>query len=450
VNDFSRLDAGAAHLEQVSFSLATLVDELCRHLAARAEKKGLGLRWFVDLDVPVALSGDPKRLRQVLATLLGSAVRFTERGEVRLDVRVESGSDQGIVLRFTVIDSGIGLQPDACAQLFDAFSPAPPVPGRARDGADLGLAIARQVVRLMGGDIHVHSAPGAGTTFWFTARFSAAGVENGLVPAIEASALPPPARPLRILIAEDNPLNQVVLTEQLNQLGHTSVCVENGRDALATLDGTAWDAVLLDCQMPVMDGFQTVAAIRRKEAEAAPGAGRRIWVVAVTAHTLDGERDACIDAGMDDFLSKPFHVQRLAEIIARIPPLPHDTGDLPPASIDVSQLGTLAKSKAASGENLLDRMVNLFTESGPPLLDDMDQALRQDDLPAAMRAVHKLAGGCGYFGAEILFSLCTEFQRLGPMGEQSTVRALAPRIRQEYARVELALQCNRRTKKAEV
>jgi len=252
--------------------------------------------------------------------LLGNAVKFTEAGEIRLDVRVEeegAGPEGGIVLRFTVMDSGIGLQADACARIFDAFAQADPSTTRKYGGTGLGLAISRQIVRLMDGDIHVHSTPGEGATFWFTARFEVGGGGGMARQAEEAAAVAPAARPLRILVAEDNTINQLVLSEQLNKLGHTCMTVQNGVEALEALEKCAWDAVLMDCQMPVMDGYETVEAIRRAE-EAEEGSGHT-WVVAVTANALDGEREACLRAGMDDFLSKPFQVQQLAQVIARIP-----------------------------------------------------------------------------------------------------------------------------------
>jgi len=440
--DFSRLDAEAVRLEKIYFMPRGLVEEVATLMSVRAEEKGVGLRWHVADDVPECLSGDPDRLRQILTNLLGNAVKFTEEGEIRLDVRAEeepTGAEGGIVLRFTVMDTGIGLQADACTRIFDAFAQADPSTTRRYGGTGLGLAISRQIVRLMGGDIHVHSTPGEGATFWFTARFGTecSGIEGGVEAEPAAQMEKAAGRPLRILIAEDNEINQLVLSEQLNKLGHACTTVRNGMEALEALENTTWDAVLMDCQMPVMDGYEAVEAIRRAE-QAEPGGGRT-WVVGVTANAMDGEREACLRAGMDDFLSKPFQVRDLARVIARIPAPEGETGGAGPA-IDVSLLGTLAKAKASNGENLLVRMVNLFTESGPVMLDEMDRALREDDFDTAMRCAHKMAGGCGYFGAQELYRLCTDMERVGRGGEYGMVRTLAPLIRQEYARVEVALE----------
>jgi len=240
---------------------------------------------------------------------------------------------------------------------------------------------------------------------------------------------------MRFLIADDEAINRIVLGERLSQLGHVHIAVNNGRDALAALGDSPWDALLLDCHMPVMDGFETVATIRRNEA----GGPRRTWVVAVTASGIDGEREACLSAGMDDFLLKPIQAAQLVEVIARIPA--HDETTGPP--VDQARIDGLAGSTSRSGENLLARMVKLFTESGPEMLDEMDCALREGNYPVAVAAVHKLAGGCSYFGAEVLYSRCMDFERLGRAGDHHGLRNLGPILRQEYSRVESALRADR-------
>jgi len=408
-------------------------------MSVRAEEKGVAVRWHVDEETPDCVMGDSDRLRQVLMNLMGNAVKFTEKGEIRLDVRVEEvakSPEAGALLRFTVMDSGIGLEPEACARIFNAFAQADASTTRKYGGTGLGLAIARQIVRLMGGEIYVHSMPGEGSTFWFTARLGldCAGTPTE-APKEEAA---PAGRALRILVAEDNPINQLVVTEQLNKLGHTCKAVRNGVEALEALENTEWDAVLMDCQMPVMDGYETVEAIRRAEEAEKDSGGRRTWVVAVTATAMEGQRELCLQAGMDDFLSKPFHVQDLAQVVARIPTREGATVAARPA-IDMTQLETMANAKASNGENLLARMIKLFTESGPGMLQQMETALREDDFETAIRCAHKLAGGCGYFGADELYRLCTEVERVGRAGDYTALRTLAPLIYQEYARVEVAL-----------
>jgi CheY-like chemotaxis protein/HPt (histidine-containing phosphotransfer) domain-containing protein len=238
---------------------------------------------------------------------------------------------------------------------------------------------------------------------------------------------------LRFLIAEDNVVNQLVLAEQLTSLGHTSFTVSNGREALAAIESsTSWDAILLDCQMPVMDGYETIAAIRQREAAGAP----RLWTVAVTANALAGEREACLRAGMDDFLSKPFNIRQLAQIIARIPT---PAGNPPRGIVDDSRLDALANSTTPGGENYLDKMARLFTESGREMLDQMEAALHADDIPAIGRLAHKLGGGCTYVGATGLRTLCADAQRLARLDDHPGIHALVPLIRQEFNLIEQAL-----------
>ncbi len=256
------------------------------------------------------------------------------------------------------------------------------------------------------------------------------------MPSAQHPAASTPGRVLRLLVAEDEIINQIVLGERLAQLGHSFVTVTNGRDALEALKGSEWDALLLDCHMPVMDGFETVATLRRLESDGAA----RTWVVAVTASAIEGEREACLRAGMDDFLLKPCEIGQLAQVIARIPA--RGQGVAPPA-VDAALLTGLSTAKSRSGENLLNRMVALFIESGPVMLDQLDKGVREGDFAGAVAAAHKLAGGCSYFGADKLYVLCMEFEQLGRDNDHAAMHPLAPRIRQEYARVEQALKEHR-------
>ena len=402
----------------IPFSLAVLIEEISTPIAARARGKGVEFRSFIARDVPATILGDRASLRLVLETLLNNAVRFTEKGEVRIDIRTDAERGQspesGPILRFTVMDTGIGINRKACAHAFEGD----------------GLASSRRAVQLMGSDLRVHSASGEGATFWFTLPFGPAGTSATPEPLAPA---PTDTRPLRILVAEDNEVNQLILAEQLSTMGHASLTVTNGREVMEEIERSVWDAILLDCQMPVMDGYETIAAIRSREAAGAP----RTWTVAITAAD-GGEREACLKAGMDDFLSKPFHFRDLAQILARIPP----RADMPHDPVIASKLADLRKSRSSSGGNLLDRMVQLFTESGPQILADMDRALAAGDFSAAVQAAHKLGGGCIYFGADDLRALCSEAERLGRADDHAGVRAIALRIREEYERVETALRRN--------
>ena len=435
VLDFSKLEATAVHLEHLSFRLPVVVEEMVTLMSLRAQEKGLHLRWSIAPNVPDVICGDAVRLRQVLGNLLGNAIKFTEAGSVHVEIGFESGDEKEIVLCFTVADTGIGLSPGACDRIFGAFAQADPSTTRKFGGTGLGLAISRQLVELMGGRMQVESKPGEGSVFSFTARFGRAD-SIPAAPPLAPAPIHAATRLLRLLVAEDNAVNQLVLTEQLSRLGHSCMTVDNGREALEELAVAAYDAVLIDCQMPVMDGYETVAEMRRQ--------GLDTWVVAITADALPGHRQKCESLGMNDFLLKPFLAEELAAMLLRVPlrepakPARPDLRQISP--LDDARLADLAASKTAQGESLLHKMIEIFLASTPGVLDEIDLALNAGDPVGTARAAHKLAGGCGYFGAERLRGLCAETERLGRDRQLDPLWRLATEIRSEYEKVEAALK----------
>jgi PAS domain S-box-containing protein len=310
VLDFSKIEAGKLTLETLPFGLRRLVDDTLRSFAPTCREKGLTLGGDVDADVPDGLAGDPDRLRQVLVNLVGNAVKFTPEGAVRVTITRVATDDAGVVLRFAVADTGIGIAADQIDRVFAAFTQADDTTTRRFGGTGLGLAITRQLVGLMGGEVGVESTPGRGSTFHFTVRFGLADAAAASAPA----ALPAPVvRPLRVLLAEDNPVNQQVALRVLEKRGHTVVVAADGRAAVARACEAAFDLVLMDMQMPEMDGLEATAAIRAAEA----GSGRRTPIVAMTANALEGDRERCLAAGMDDYLAKPIDFAALDRVLAR-------------------------------------------------------------------------------------------------------------------------------------
>jgi CheY-like chemotaxis protein len=275
-------------------------------MAASALRKGLTLSWTVDDDVPAAVEGDPVRLRQVLLNLTGNAIKFTSEGGVALSVRRESAG--GLELRFSVADSGIGVPEEKRQAIFEPFRQADNSVTRRYGGTGLGLAISARLVEMMGGRIWLESEPGRGSTFSFTARFEPAGKhepESGPpVPRVPAGA----ARPLRILLAEDNRINQMVAVRALRRAGHEVVLAENGRDAVEACCGSEFDVVLMDVQMPDMDGLEATREIRSR--------GNRTAIMALTACAMKGDRERCLDAGMDGYFTKPVQIPELLEWLA--------------------------------------------------------------------------------------------------------------------------------------
>ncbi len=314
--DLSKIEAGRMELMEDVFDPRELVEGTLSPLALAAEDKGLTLMHAVDADIPRHLRGDPVRLRQILANLVSNAVKFTHKGRVLVNVeRVGDGLPTGEVrLLFSVSDTGIGIPEDKLAHIFESFSQAEDATHARYGGTGLGLAISRRLVQMMGGDIHVESEPGKGSRFSFS--FVARKAEERRKAARPAKApVRSETRPMRILLAEDNEINRILAQELLHELGHAVTAVENGRLALEALGRERYDLVLMDVQMPEMDGLEAVRSIREGRP---PGVDPALPVVALTAYALEGDRERFLAAGMDDYLSKPIREQDLGRILARL------------------------------------------------------------------------------------------------------------------------------------
>ncbi len=316
--DLSKIEAGRTELERRVFDLRALLSEVLKASAYKAREKGLDVKEYLDPDLPQALSGDSARLRQVVSNLVNNAIKFTERGWVEVRVSLEDRDEDQVLVRFSVSDSGIGIEPDKIEEIFDPFAQADASTTRKYGGTGLGLAICRHLVRMMGGEIQVESQPGRGSTFSFTARLDLAPAPDQ-PPAIlelEPDARPQPPRdsPLpaaRILLAEDNPVNQKLALAFLAKRGYQVEVVENGRQALEALEKEEFDLVLMDVQMPELDGLQATRIIRERES----GGGRHLPIVAMTAHAMKGDQERFLAAGMDAYVAKPIKPQVLYDTI---------------------------------------------------------------------------------------------------------------------------------------
>jgi len=308
--DFSKIEAGKLDFETINFDLHRCLREAVELLMCRAIEKKIELSLSVDSAVPRMLRGDPGRLRQVILNLLGNAIKFTEKGAVTLSVR-RTENLKKIELRFDVRDSGVGIEAEALSRLFQPFSQADASTTRRYGGTGLGLAISRQIVELMEGTIQVESKVGEGSVFWFTATFSPGEiVVSGTRPALPMDSIIP-ASPRKVLVAEDNAVNQKVVLLQLKRLGFGADVVSNGMKAVEAVQRGSYDIVLMDCQMPEMDGYEASRLIR----DNAPNSPLKI--IAMTANAMQGDREKCLAAGMNDYLTKPVRIQELEAALSR-------------------------------------------------------------------------------------------------------------------------------------
>ena len=592
--DFSKIEAGMLSFEEIDFQIPAVVESAVELLAPRAAAKKIEIASLVYNGVPGGLRGDPGRLRQVLTNLVGNAVKFTESGEVVVRANCQEESATHVVIRFTITDTGIGIDPEAVDRLFQAFVQADGTTTRRFGGTGLGLAICRQLVQRMGGEIGVTSQPGKGSTFWFTARFvrqpaetptllprkaqlkdvsvlivdghetnravlhhlftswgmhvrqtanarealalmrveaargknfalaildmqmpdmdgkelarrikkdpklastrlvmltsvdknddpeslrasgldgylvkpvkqtplfdclstvmsadlETNGIQAGLValakPVVEPTALD--GMKLEILVAEDNPVNQKVAVYQLQKLGFFPDVVENGRLALAALTRKKYHVVLMDCQMPELDGYAATRELRKLEGET-----EHTWVIAMTANSLEGDREKCLAAGMDDYVSKPVKPADLVAALCRFAgtspnapaPQQEDAEDATDA-VDSRVLASLRDLDGDGGDDLLDSLIGTFLENTPLVLSEAQSALATQSAAQLERAAHTLKGSCSNFGAQRMQAACLLLEQAAHKGSLNQASEMIASIEREFASVRIALQ-NERT-----
>jgi len=325
--DFSKIEAGKLDFEMLDFDLMGLLGDCDAALCLRAHEKGLALRSSADPKVPTRLRGDPGRLRQILTNLVDNAIKFTEAGEIVIRISLVSKSGSEVMLRFAVCDTGIGIPPDKIGLLFDKFSQVDASTTRQYGGTGLGLAISKQLTELMGGDIGVTSEVGKGSEFWFTVRLQCQSetpmpltdptghVPSGLLDLFAT-------RQVRILLAEDHIINQKVALSLLRKLGLQADVVANGLEVIQALEKRPYDLVLMDVQMPKMDGFAATRVIRDFGSTVL---NHDVAVIAMTAHVMQGDEAKCLESGMNDYLTKPVSLQSVAEILLKWLPLENDS-----------------------------------------------------------------------------------------------------------------------------
>ena len=578
--DFSKVEAGKLELDPIEFNLPDSMAETMRALAMRAHEKGLELAYEVATDVPPFVVGDPGRLRQIVVNLVGNAIKFTDRGEVVVQVRCLSRKDQDLELQFSVADTGIGIAAEKRSLIFDAFAQADGSTTRKYGGTGLGLAISAQLAGLMGGKIWVDSTVGKGSTFHFTVKLGAGtrqetssfakfqadllhlpvllvddsatnrrilgdmtagwgmeptAVESGeaalealsraaakgapfrlalvdchmpsmdgfdLAQRIKANLeltgatimmltsagqhgdaarcrevgiaayllkpirksellsaivtvlaqktddsgaqlitrhnLPKLQRKLHILLAEDNPVNQRLAVRLLEKEGHAVEVAENGLQAIEKFQTVRFDLVLMDVQMPEIDGLEATARIRALEFHTQ----KHIPIIAMTAHAMKGDRERCLQAGMDEYITKPIHRDKLLRVISEQASSEQVMAEsissempLPTTVLDQSEL----MLRVEGDKDMLKELIDIFVSESVSILGQLDEAVQSKNSGALQSTAHKLKGSLGVFGARAATGAAAELEQIGKSGDLASARATLDRLKREVSCLEDAL-----------
>ena len=454
--DFSKAEAGHLDLEMSNFDLRALVEEATEVLAEPARAKGLELTSEVSPDLPTPIRGDEGRVRQILINLIGNAVKFTQHGEVVVRVSLLGPSEVSVPqVLVEVTDTGIGIAPETQERIFSSFVQADASTTRTYGGTGLGLAISKQLVQLMGGEIGVESAEGSGSRFWFRISFDpGAGIgamktSPGTRAMIAESTSAPLMRSaaLHLLVVEDNDINQQVAVGMLESQGHRVDVATNGQEALAALESACYAAVLMDCQMPVMDGYETTRAIR-----ALPGPERHTPIIAMTAGARVTDRDKCLAAGMDDYIAKPIRLAELAAVVMRCTsgerrvgpnigqPRTRPSGTAPAdpsVALDPSMISELHALNGRNGG--MSQLVEAFLSDTSNHLDELGHGIEAEDPALVAATCHRLQGSSANLGASTMAGMCAELEAAALSSTSHVAPGILRQLEAEFARVRVEL-----------
>jgi signal transduction histidine kinase/CheY-like chemotaxis protein len=456
--DFSKIEARKLELETLDFNLKTIIDEAIEILAIKANEKGLKLNSSVPADVPLHLRGDSGRLRQILLNLAGNAVKFTAKGEVSIRVQLDVQENNLVTLRFLVRDTGIGIPAEHLVRLFEPFTQVDGSITRRYGGTGLGLAISKQLAQLMSGKIGVESDVGLGSTFWFTAVFAkssesqvemrtcdydfahAAGSENdGL-------------KSKRLLLVDDNSTNQIVASELLKRLGCRPDVAANGREAVHMLTQVPYDLVLMDCQMPEMDGFEATRHIRLSSAQVL---NPNVTIVAMTANAMQGDREKCLQAGMNDYVAKPVTLRALEKVLLKwLSPAVTAKSSPRPISSDVPRMPLENGSNESTllifnRAEFLDRIMNDsalartvisgFLDDLPGQVRELKNRVEAGEFKKIEQLAHKIRGASGIMGGDAMNAVADNLEQTAKTGDQPRVLALMSEIEIQFSHLQNAL-----------
>jgi len=450
--DFSKIEAGRLDIEHIDFRLRKCIDETMQHFDPRAKNKGLELMTIVSPDIPDGVVGDPVRLRQIIINLVNNAIKFTDEGGIILEVVTEDETENDIVLHFSVSDSGIGIPEEKQEEIFLAFTQVDGSTTRQYGGTGLGLTICTKLVSMMGGRMWLESLSkanknenGGGSIFHFTLQF---GLQEDVAgsPALkrevksfsqemedemETSTETGESisiKSLRILLAEDNAINLKLAETLLRKKGWDVVSVTEGQKVLEALKSESFDLILMDVQMPNMDGFEATAVIREQEETN----GCHIPVIAMTAHAMKGDREKCLKAGMDDYVSKPMKAVDLYSAIERVMRATSIIKEKQyKTSIDLS----MAMEAVDGDRELLEELVGLFLEEYPKQLVELETLVNKNDYRQLERSAHSFKGAVGNFGAKRAFDLAYQLETLGKSSQLNEAVKVVEALKQEMTQL---------------
>ena len=448
VLDYSALESGQLQVNFERVDVRTVVGTAVSLMAGEAEGKGLQLIAAVDPEVPEAIHTDPKRLKQILVKLISNAVDFTAQGSITLKVGRQATSETPYGLRFSVRDSGAGIASGQEERIFSPFTQEDDSPARRHSGAGLSLAVCRQLVGHLGGEIGVDSRQGSGSTFWFTVDGSPRSDQPSPEERSEGTAADTrTAGNWSVLVVEDNPINRQVTVHQLSSLGVQVREAVNGLEALEALQQGDFDLILMDIQMPEMDGYEATRELRRRE-----GSRRHTPVVALTAHALRSDRQRCLEAGMDAHLAKPVSIETLRNVLEHWvgrhrpdsqPAADEQSVEDPPLLV-VSALERLQRLGSHNGRDLLGQMIEIFYREAPRRLKLLEAACDDGDLAQMEYLSHSLKGSCMNLGAQSLTERFRSIETLSRNQDLAEAQGKFEGSWQEYEAVKKELQAFQR------
>jgi CheY-like chemotaxis protein len=436
--DFSKIEAGRLEVETIPFSLRRNLSECIRALGFEASRKDLALTHEVAPDVPDALQGDPVRLRQIVFNLVGNAIKFTDRGEVELRVSRSETREGGVRCHFAVRDTGVGIEAEKQAAIFAPFLQGDTSTTRIYGGTGLGLTISARLVAMMNGRIWVESEPGKGTVFHFTVDFAFQEEDSGTSAASAPEPVKPraagPARRLDVLVVEDNAVNRRLAQRVLEKAGHAVVVAECGAAALSAMEGSRFDLVLMDVQMPGMDGIETTARIRERE----KATGGHVPVIALTAHAMPADRARCLAGGMDGHLIKPIQPKALLKAVEGLP-LGPERGSGSPETRKIVLDRVELMNRVENDTRLLAEISAGFPDACGKHLARAREAMQSGDAERFAREVHTLHGMFRNLSGVAAQEQACKLERLDPSRDGQQVRAIYAALEREALALEVEL-----------